>query len=103
MVLTDSLHREEFGATGKISTCAVKAGKGKARELTSKGIAEETALDCATVTVMGMAVELGMPPNCKAQERACKALPVDSCVETHCVVPRTLMLARNSPKGLFAV
>ena len=78
VLLTDSLQREELGATGKMSTCAVEAEKGDVRELTSKGIVEDMELDSATVTVMGMAVELGTPPNCKAQERACKALPVDS-------------------------
>ncbi len=78
VLLTDSLQREELGATGKMSTCAGEAEKEDARELTCKGIAEEMTFDSATVTVMGMVVELGTPPNWKAQERACEALPVDS-------------------------
>ena len=81
VLVTDSLQREELGA-GKVSTCAVEAEKDGALvpELgfRTTSIDETIASDSGTETVMGMVVELRMPPSCKVQESACIALPEES-------------------------
>jgi hypothetical protein len=82
----DSLHREEFGAMGKVSkvgVCAEKNGEFVpvfVLEMLTKGIDETMKSDAATVTTMGSMAALSeiMPPSSNVHVKTCRTLPVAS-------------------------
>ena len=84
MLVDDSLHREEFGAMGKVSKVGVeKNGEFVpvfVLEMLTKGTDETMKSDAATVMTIGSAAALseGMPPSCNVHVKTCRTLPVAS-------------------------
>jgi len=107
VAVADSLHRDEFGAKGRLSNTGAGTEKDGVMPAPTpnRGMAAATGSNAATAIKIGRAAVAarGTPPSWRLQVRACRLLPEASCVGMQGMSPLTLMFARSSPLGLIVV